>query len=90
MVEKIYLFDAYKKELEATITAISSKEFELDKTIFYPTGGGVPCDTGTILIEGTSYNIVDVRKSEEDVIHVLGSDAEFQVGDIVIALQENN
>jgi misacylated tRNA(Ala) deacylase len=81
MVEKIYLVDAYRKELEATITASSPKEFELDRTIFYPTGGGVPCDTGTVLIEGSKYNVVEVKKSEDDVIHVLGSDAAVQTGD---------
>ena len=83
VVEKIYLSDSYKKELGATITAISSKKFELDKTIFYPTGGGVPCDTGTVLIEDKCYHVVEVKKSEDNVIHVLGSEAAFQIGDTV-------
>lgn len=83
MVDKVYLVDAYRKELDATITAIGPKEFELDRTIFYPTGGGVPHDTGTILANGASYNIVDVKKSEENVIHVLGSDAAVRIGDHV-------
>ena len=83
MVEKIYLVDAYKKELEATVTAVRPKELELDKTIFYPTGGGEPCDIGTILAGGASYNVVDVKKSEENVIHMLDSDAALHVGDSV-------
>ncbi|HIH50363.1 MAG: alanyl-tRNA editing protein [Candidatus Micrarchaeaceae archaeon] len=83
MVEKIYLVDAYRKELEATVTAVRPKEFELDKTIFYPTGGGEPCDTGTILVGDASYNVVDVKKSDESVIHILDSDATFQVGESV-------
>lgn len=83
MVEKVYLVDAYKKELEAKITAANQKEFELDRTIFYPTGGGVPYDTGAILLGEESYNVVDVKKYEENVIHVLDSGAPLHAGDHV-------
>lgn len=81
MVEKVYLTDAYKREINAIVTASSPKEIELDRTIFFPTGGGVPCDTGTIEIKGSKYRVVEVRKREESVIHILDSDGEINIGD---------
>jgi Ser-tRNA(Ala) deacylase AlaX len=55
ITEKVYLKDAYRKEIEAVVTAVNSKEIELDRTIFYPTGGGVLNDTGTISLNGNGY-----------------------------------
>ncbi len=83
MVEKVYLVDAYKRELDARITAINQKQLELDKTIFFPTGGGVPFDTGTIVLGDSSYNVVEVKKAEDNVIHILDSETQLKVGDNV-------
>lgn len=83
MVEKIYLVDAYKREIDATITAVGPGEIELDRTIFYPTGGGVPFDTGTMIQNGASHNVIDVKKADEAVLHVLDSESSFEFGDRV-------
>ena len=81
MTEKIYWEDAYKKELEATVTHQEDNRIELDKTIFYPTGGGQPCDTGTLSANGASYNVTDVKKSGESIIHILDSNPAIQTGE---------
>ena len=73
MVEKLYLNDSYVKELDATVTSLTGNDVELDKTIFYPTGGGQPCDTGTIAYGDKTFTVMDVRKEGDRVIHALAS-----------------
>lgn len=80
MTEKIYLTDAYRKELDAHIIASSSNEVELDKTIFYPTGGGQPCDLGTLSINGSHYNVTEVKKDNGKVIHILDRNPYSDIG----------
>jgi misacylated tRNA(Ala) deacylase len=84
ITEKIYLNDAYKKEIEAVVTAVNSKEIELDRTIFYPTGGGVLNDTGTISLNGNGYKVIDVKKTDDKVIHILEAESDLKVGDRVL------
>lgn len=46
--ELVYLHDAYRRELEATVVDRRPDAVALDRTIFYPTGGGQPHDTGRL------------------------------------------
>ena len=48
-VRKAYYDDSYQKTLRATITAVDGDWIELDRTIFYPLGGGQPGDTGVLI-----------------------------------------
>ena len=48
MTEQIYNSDAYKQELESKIIEINEDYIVLDKTIFFPGGGGQPNDIGFI------------------------------------------
>jgi Ser-tRNA(Ala) deacylase AlaX len=74
-------------------TQSSSKELGdstylvLDNTLFYPTGGGQPCDLGKIILSGNIYEISEVIKREGRVLHKIGSSkitsdshAEFRSG----------
>lgn len=83
MVEKEYWLDSYKKELDAKITAVASEGIELDKTIFYPTGGGQPCDLGTLTAVNAEYQVTDVKKSGESILHFLDPKPTFGMGDAV-------
>ncbi|MGI6732064.1 MAG: alanyl-tRNA editing protein [Anaerovoracaceae bacterium] len=74
ITEKIFEKDVYLKELNSTLLSISedgsSKEphtLVLDKTIFFPEGGGQPCDLGEI----NGISVVDVYEKEGIVYHVL-------------------
>lgn len=52
MVEALYMGDSYLKEWDAKVESVSQKKFIiLDKTAFFPKGGGVEFDTGTISTE---------------------------------------
>jgi misacylated tRNA(Ala) deacylase len=72
-MELIFRDDAYQKSCEATVTAVDEAGIRLDRTVFYPTGGGQPGDVGTLHFEdGGILRIVDARKgaNHEDVVHV--------------------
>jgi len=76
MVEELFRQDAYLKQVDATVTALEERGVRLDRTIFYPTGGGQPGDTGVLRWDGGQAAIVDSLKAEGgDVLHVLAPDA---------------
>jgi misacylated tRNA(Ala) deacylase len=76
MVEELFRQDAYLKEADAIVTAQDERGVRLDRTIFYPTGGGQPGDTGVLLWDGGEAKIVDALKADgSDVLHVLAPDA---------------
>lgn len=72
MTELLYQTDSYLKEFDAVVTAIfpDEKAVALDRTAFYPGGGGQPNDTGTL----NTLNVVKVRKAGDDVLHVVDGD----------------
>jgi misacylated tRNA(Ala) deacylase len=65
--ELLYLHDSYRTRFEATVVAVDGDRVALDRTVFYPTGGGQPHDTGRL---GTAQ-VVEVRKEGEHVWHTL-------------------
>lgn len=76
MVEELFRQDAYIKETDATVTAVDERGVRLDRSIFYPTGGGQPGDTGLLQWDGGEARVVDTVKADGgDVLHVLAADA---------------
>jgi misacylated tRNA(Ala) deacylase len=72
-MELIFRDDAYQKSCEATVTSADAQGIRLDRTVFYPLGGGQPGDTGVLRLEGGGeIRIVDARKGadHDDVVHV--------------------
>ena len=70
MTELIYHTDAYAREFDAIVTAVEGSAVALDRTAFYPGGGGQPNDTGTLTLSGgQSWPVVKVRKAGNDVWH---------------------
>jgi misacylated tRNA(Ala) deacylase len=66
--------DAYTKAASARVVAVNERGIELDRTIFYPQGGGQVGDTGVLLrANGEKIAVADTRKGEapESVLHVL-------------------
>ena len=75
MVEELFRQDAYLKEADAIVTALDERGVRLDRTIFYPTGGGQPGDTGVLRWDGGEAKIIDALKADGgDVLHVLAPD----------------
>lgn len=74
MTELLYQTDAYLKEFTATIISADAetRSVVLDRSAFYPGGGGQPCDFGTLEISGSTYPVEKVKKQGHDVLHFLG------------------
>jgi misacylated tRNA(Ala) deacylase len=73
MTELVFRDDAYARSCTARVTAADERGIRLDRTVFYPTGGGQPGDSGTLrLADGTTLAIVDTVKGDgaDEVIHV--------------------
>ena len=74
MTELLYQTDAYLKEFTATVISAdaATRSVVLDRSAFYPGGGGQPCDFGTLEISGSTYPVEKVKKQGDDVLHFLG------------------
>jgi misacylated tRNA(Ala) deacylase len=76
MVEELFRQDAYLKQADATVTAVEDRGVRLDRSIFYPTGGGQPGDTGVLHWAGGEAKVADTVKADgNDVLLVLAPDA---------------
>ncbi len=77
MTELLYQTDAYLQEFDANIVSMLQDEraVVLDRTAFYPGGGGQPCDFGSLSVSGIVYPVTKVKKQGDDVLHFLGGDA---------------
>ena len=88
-MELLFRDDPYLTSCEARVTAVGEEGIRLDRTVFYPEGGGQPGDIGTLTrADGTKIEIVDARKGQdhEDVVHIAAADAPaLSVGDEVTA-----
>ncbi|MBW2966977.1 alanyl-tRNA editing protein [Candidatus Woesearchaeota archaeon] len=85
MTELLYLEDSYSKEFEATAVKVEGKEVWFDKTLFYPTSGGQPGDTGSLVVAGKEYKVLAVRKQGPDAVHEVDT-AGIKAGDAVTGL----
>jgi misacylated tRNA(Ala) deacylase len=74
MTEQLYQVDSYLKEFDARVTGVDGQAVILDRTAFYPGGGGQPHDVGTLSWEGGSVRVVKVKKQGDDVWHTLSGD----------------
>jgi misacylated tRNA(Ala) deacylase len=73
MTELLYQTDSYLQEFEANVVSVSNDErtVVLDRTAFYPGGGGQPCDFGSLTIADVTYPVEKVKKQGENVLHFL-------------------
>jgi len=85
MTEKLYLRsleDGYFHRFDATVTDVHDEGVVLDRTLFYPLGGGQHWDTGTI--EGPNGNLaVTEVRGRGEVVHHVGPDHQLAKGDVV-------
>jgi len=90
MAEQLFLNDSYIREFDAKVVSCIPHQNEpgkaklvLDKTAFYATSGGQPCDLGKITggKSGKTCEVVDVRKENGEIVHTLVGDAsDFAAG----------
>ena len=75
MTELLYQFDSALREFDATVTATTDEGAAiLDRTAFYPGGGGQPHDLGWLDAGGARWAVVKVEKRGADVLHYVEGD----------------
>jgi misacylated tRNA(Ala) deacylase len=87
MTEELFLKDSYTKEFEARVVKLDGREVILDRTAFYPGGGGQPPDKGSLGIGPIEARVVDVRREGGEIIHVMDRPIPDTVWDLKGALQ---
>ncbi len=80
MTEKLFYEDVYQKTFEATVTECregkNGYEIILDRTAFYPEGGGQPGDTGYLQINDQKVEITDTHEKDGEILHFCGQPLE--------------
>ncbi|MGE5676700.1 MAG: alanyl-tRNA editing protein [Pseudomonadota bacterium] len=73
MNELLFQTDSYLKEFDAEVLETDSSEnaVVLDRTAFYPGGGGQLCDTGFLSTGSKSYRVTKVKKQEDKILHYI-------------------
>ena len=79
----LYHTDSYVSTFEARIQARRGQSVALDRTAFFPGGGGQMADRGTLKVDGTAVPVVSLRKEGDIVWHELAHEVPGGAGDTV-------
>ena len=73
MTQRLYHMDSYQQRFSAKVNTqdLENHGIVLDQTLFYPGGGGQPCDKGKIIISGTELEIEKVKTINGQLVHLL-------------------
>ena len=76
MTALLYQTDSYLQEFDAIVTEVedSTRSVVLERSAFYPGGGGQPCDSGVLSLAGQTWAVSRVRKGPQGVEHFLGGE----------------
>ncbi len=72
--------DSYLKTFDATIAAVVGRGVVLDRTAFYPGGGGQPPDSGTLSDGSDEYTVKRVRRASGQYVHEIEGGERPEVG----------
>lgn len=77
--QPLYSTDAYLRTFEATVSAVDAdgRRVALDRTAFYPGGGGQPHDTGTLRWDGGPAEVDSARSEGPLIWHTLAAEADL-------------
>lgn len=77
MTELIYQTDSYLQEFDATVTAVDpeNRSITLDRTVFYPGGGGQPADFGFLSSGESLWKVKRAKKAGPEIIHLIEGDS---------------
>lgn len=74
MTELLYTTDAYMREFQATVVGHVDGGVVLDRTVFFPGGGGQPFDTGSLSVESDLWSVTAVKKVNGEPAHFIEGD----------------
>lgn len=81
MTVELFRNDSYLKSYNSRITEILEDGIILDKTIFYPEGGGQPGDIGKILYNGKNIEIIGTRYQNKKIVHLIEKNNFLKIND---------
>ena len=84
MTNLLYQTDAYLKEFTARVVGHGEGGVVLDRTAFYPGGGGQPYDMGQLRAEdGRTWQVTRMKRAQGQIVHVLDGEGFPAEGDLV-------
>jgi alanyl-tRNA synthetase len=84
LTEQLYYADAYMKEFDAKVLKIINSQYVvLERTCFYPEGGGQPADHGFLTFGDAKAEVVDVRKVGRVIVHKIRGSVTPKEGGVV-------
>ena len=81
MTVELFRNNSYLKSYNSRITEILEDGIILDKTIFYPEGGGQPGDIGKILYNGKNIEIIGTRYQNKKIVHLIEKNNFLKIND---------
>ncbi len=76
MTDELYSHDSYLRSCDAVVVDVRDDGVVLDRTVFYPRGGGQPGDSGLLRWDGGECRVIDTTKSRDDgqIVHAIDPD----------------
>jgi misacylated tRNA(Ala) deacylase len=74
MTDLLYQMDSYLREFEASVLEVVEDGVVLDRTAFYPGGGGQPSDVGRLSSDSGEWEVIKVKRIKGRVVHKLNGD----------------
>ena len=90
MSENICYTDAYARSTESTVVEVDAdaRAVLLDRTVFYPGGGGQPPDTGRLVGDsGGTWRVASAKKRGDDIWHTIAEGAELPAVDTKVVAE---
>ena len=85
MTEMIYQKDSYIRKFTATVTHVhEGGQIALDRSAFFPGGGGQPCDTGKFVSAEEDWRVAKVTKTDRNVMHWIEGDSKPVIGQPIL------
>jgi misacylated tRNA(Ala) deacylase len=69
MTDILCYADSYLREFDARVVAVAGKGVVLDRTAFYPGGGGQPSDTGVLLVDDAELHVRKISRVDGQFVH---------------------
>lgn len=85
-MEELFLEDSYLRECKSTILSIEENKVVLDQTVFYPTGGGQEHDTGYLIQNGQTFDVINVKKEQGRIVHYVKDTGGLVVGEVKVKI----
>jgi misacylated tRNA(Ala) deacylase len=79
LTRKLFWEEPYSREFTTKVSEVNGTNVVLDQTLFYPRGGGVACDQGTL----DASKVIETTKTETGILHSLDIAPNFKTGDTV-------